>query len=243
MIKHGLHFGEKAVKCHARMKSFLWLKKPNVGASALISGGNKRGQERRNTLTLSPFSSRSKFDLTSYPSNSLGWPDYGNSISSRPISLDISLPNIVTSSPLLRFPLRAQREEGKKGSEFTSTASHLLSAFPKEEATEGRAGKGEQKRDPIFTEGRFSLKTNNSQNTISIFTNTPINASSPLSKSNIIRPYIKKGRHIINLLKTRRCLNQTLGKLTKYALKGRSFLFIGTKKTRGWFNFSRFFFQ
>jgi small subunit ribosomal protein S2 len=44
------------------------------------------------------------------------------------------------------------------------------------------------------------------------------------------RPLIKKGRHVINLLKTRRCLNQALNKLTKYALKGRTFLFIGTKK-------------
>jgi small subunit ribosomal protein S2 len=44
------------------------------------------------------------------------------------------------------------------------------------------------------------------------------------------RPLIKKGRHVINLLKTRRCLNKALNKLTKYALKGRTFLFIGTKK-------------
>lgn len=44
------------------------------------------------------------------------------------------------------------------------------------------------------------------------------------------RPFIKKGRHVINLLKTRRCLNKALNTLTKYALKGRSFLFIGTKK-------------
>lgn len=44
------------------------------------------------------------------------------------------------------------------------------------------------------------------------------------------RPLIKKGRHVINLLKTRRCLNQALKKVTKYALKGRTFLFIGTKK-------------
>jgi small subunit ribosomal protein S2 len=44
------------------------------------------------------------------------------------------------------------------------------------------------------------------------------------------RPLIKKGRHIINLLKTRRCLNKALNTLTKYALKGRPFLFIGTKK-------------
>jgi small subunit ribosomal protein S2 len=43
-------------------------------------------------------------------------------------------------------------------------------------------------------------------------------------------PLIKKGNHIINLLKTRRCLNKALTQLTKYALKGRTFLFIGTKK-------------
>ena len=44
------------------------------------------------------------------------------------------------------------------------------------------------------------------------------------------RPLIKKGRHIINLLKTRRCLNKALTQLSKYALKGRTFMFIGTKK-------------
>ena len=41
---------------------------------------------------------------------------------------------------------------------------------------------------------------------------------------------VKKGRHVINLLKTRRCLNKALNTLTKYALKDRTFLFIGTKK-------------
>lgn len=44
------------------------------------------------------------------------------------------------------------------------------------------------------------------------------------------RPLIKKGRHILNLLKTRRCLNKALTQLSKYALKGRTFMFIGTKK-------------
>lgn len=44
------------------------------------------------------------------------------------------------------------------------------------------------------------------------------------------RPLIKKERHIINLLKTRRCLNKALLQLGKYAVKGRTFLFIGTKK-------------
>ena len=44
------------------------------------------------------------------------------------------------------------------------------------------------------------------------------------------QPFIQKGRHLINLLKTRRCLNKALNTLGKYALKGRTFLFIGTKK-------------
>lgn len=44
------------------------------------------------------------------------------------------------------------------------------------------------------------------------------------------RPMIKKDCHVINLLKTRRCLNKALSQLSKYALKGRTFLFIGTKK-------------
>jgi small subunit ribosomal protein S2 len=44
------------------------------------------------------------------------------------------------------------------------------------------------------------------------------------------RPFLQKGRHIINLFKTRRCLNKALNVVSKYALKGRTFLFIGTKK-------------
>jgi small subunit ribosomal protein S2 len=44
------------------------------------------------------------------------------------------------------------------------------------------------------------------------------------------RTLIKKGRHIINLFLTRRCLNKALNVCSKYALKGRTFLFIGTKK-------------
>jgi ribosomal protein S2/predicted RNA-binding protein with TRAM domain len=44
------------------------------------------------------------------------------------------------------------------------------------------------------------------------------------------KPLIQKGRNIINLLKTRRCLNKALAQLTKYAAKGKTFLFVGTKK-------------
>jgi ribosomal protein S2 len=47
---------------------------------------------------------------------------------------------------------------------------------------------------------------------------------------NLNKPLIKKGRNIINLLKTRRCLNKALTQLAKYAVKGKTFLFVGTKK-------------
>ena len=44
------------------------------------------------------------------------------------------------------------------------------------------------------------------------------------------RPLMKRGRHIINILKTRTCLNKSLLQLAKYAAKGKTFLFVGTKK-------------
>nr|ALO63157.1 ribosomal protein S2 [Chloromonas perforata] len=109
MISHGMHFGEKAVKCNARMKNYIW----SVRSRSTTSGGDKTA------LLLSP----------------------------------------------------PGKEKGIKG---------VASLLP--------------------------------------------------PKGAVKRPLIKKGRHVINLLKTRRCLNQALKKVTKYALKGRTFLFIGTKK-------------
>jgi small subunit ribosomal protein S2 len=47
------------------------------------------------------------------------------------------------------------------------------------------------------------------------------------------RPFLRKGRHILNVLKTRRCLNKALKQLGKYAAKGKTFLFVGTKKSAG----------
>lgn len=44
------------------------------------------------------------------------------------------------------------------------------------------------------------------------------------------RPLMKRGRHIINVLKTRIYLNKALQQLAKYAAKGKTFLFVGTKK-------------
>lgn len=45
------------------------------------------------------------------------------------------------------------------------------------------------------------------------------------------RPLIKKGRHVLNLLRTRLCLSRTLRQLGQFAAKGRPFLFVGTKKS------------
>jgi small subunit ribosomal protein S2 len=44
------------------------------------------------------------------------------------------------------------------------------------------------------------------------------------------KPMVKRGRHILNLFKTERCLNHALKQLAKYAAKGKTFLFVGTKK-------------
>nr|YP_009491844.1 ribosomal protein S2 [Lacunastrum gracillimum]AWI68019.1 ribosomal protein S2 [Lacunastrum gracillimum] len=44
------------------------------------------------------------------------------------------------------------------------------------------------------------------------------------------RPFLKRGRHVINLLKTRLCLKKAFIQLSKYAYLGQTFLFVGTKK-------------
>jgi predicted RNA-binding protein with TRAM domain/ribosomal protein S2 len=44
------------------------------------------------------------------------------------------------------------------------------------------------------------------------------------------KPMIKRGRHILNVLKTQQCFHQALKQLAKYAAKGKTFLFVGTKK-------------
>jgi ribosomal protein S2 len=57
-------------------------------------------------------------------------------------------------------------------------------------------------------------------------TRTDTNSQQP----GLTKALIQKSRSIINLLKTRRCLNKALAQLTKYAAKGKTFLFVGTKK-------------
>lgn len=44
------------------------------------------------------------------------------------------------------------------------------------------------------------------------------------------KPMVKRGRHVLNVLKTQRCFAEALKQLAKYAAKGKTFLFVGTKK-------------
>ena len=75
-----------------------------------------------------------------------------------------------------------------------------------------------QNRRPLRAQSNISPKTSRPSDTLRSTTTREA------------RPLIKKGRNIINLLKTRRCLNKALAQLTKYAAKGKTFLFVGTKK-------------
>jgi len=45
------------------------------------------------------------------------------------------------------------------------------------------------------------------------------------------KPLVQRQRHLINVLKTRHCLMHTLKQIAKYAAKGRTFFFVGTKKS------------
>nr|YP_007507314.1 ribosomal protein S2 [Gonium pectorale]BAM86001.1 ribosomal protein S2 [Gonium pectorale] len=115
MLKSGMHYGEKAIKCNARMKNYVWTR--------------------------------------------------------------------------------------KKGTSLTSTSLNQLNSM-----------KGNQ-----FSKNDEHLNSNKLTTNFNIMTRET-------------RPLIKKGRNVINLLKTRRCLNKALAQLTKYAVKGKTFLFVGTKK-------------
>lgn len=76
--------------------------------------------------------------------------------------------------------------------------------------------------------GQSNLITDNRFASLNIQNGSKAPARTPVTRD--ARPLIKKGRNIINLLKTRRCLNKALAQLTKYAAKGKTFLFVGTKK-------------
>lgn len=149
MINHGMHFGEKAVKCHARMKNYIWLKKHPSQLSLAL-------QDSTSAL----FSTQGK-----------------TALAPRDSALAFAFGESEARTRTLAKPVGA------------SHVPHTVSHAPKAQGVGGLRANGQ-----------------------------------------INRPLIKKGFHILNLFKTRRCLNKALHVLTKYALKGRTFLFIGTKK-------------
>lgn len=124
MVKSGMHYGEKAIKCNARMKNYVWTKNPKTNSNDIIN---------------------SLFNKINYSGHYLQTSVFDN-----------------------------------PSGQLVNTHSALI--------------------------------------------------EKPYQRSVTARPLIKKGRNIINLLKTRRCLNKALAQLTKYAAKGKTFLFVGTKK-------------
>jgi small subunit ribosomal protein S2 len=126
MIQSSMHFGEKAIRCNANMRKFLWYRKKNT------------------------------FSLSFSPKQSNG--------------------------------------NGAETNGYSSKRDHLAISHPKES----------------FQNGKTShLKKSSSQN---------------------LKPMVKRGRHILNVFQTTRCLNKALKQLAKYAAKGKTFLFVGTKK-------------
>jgi small subunit ribosomal protein S2 len=134
MLKSGMHYGEKAIKCNARMKNYVWTR-----------------TSRKTTSN-----------------NTLRW-DY------------VPSPAYSSNGPTLAS------QNGAKTNVRPSQSVGLV--------MDGRS--------PVLLKAADKAR---------------------------YEPLIKKGRNIINLLKTRRCLNKALAQLSKYAAKGKTFLFVGTKK-------------
>ena len=82
------------------------------------------------------------------------------------------------------------------------------------------AGKQNWSQSSIAT-----LQTSFAGQSVNTFANYTMNSSNVVKK-----PMMKRGRHILNVLKTQRCFHQALKQLAKYAAKGKTFLFVGTKK-------------
>nr|ALO21683.1 ribosomal protein S2 [Stephanosphaera pluvialis] len=241
MVNHGMHFGEKAVKCHARMKNYIWFKSSSYGLLAKAAKGNKslltpvssrtlEGVAIRdlknvnNTLASSimpaySFPTSTGLTFTRQPESqilgSLPGTDNARTGGSAPSNLAAYTPPTGGFTPSGSMAGPGHRAEGSTVSAAAQIiefgAGALKSAEQNKESKGGITPKSQRIKKKNQKGGKSS-------------------SSLGISKIQKSLPLIKKGRHIINLLKTRRCLNQALNKLTKYALKGRTFLFIGTKK-------------
>ena len=153
MLKNGMHFGEKAMKCHSNMKKYIWFKKNRF------------------------------LNSESSLSHVLG---KGTALSNR------TFPNLLQKLGGVKIQVKKHKIQAKRSkiSDFASLTS--LTGV-----------NGEVKSEVLHAGKQNNLKK---------------------------KPFIKKGRFLVNLLKTRRCLLESTRQLAKYAAKGRTFLFIGTKK-------------
>jgi small subunit ribosomal protein S2 len=86
-------------------------------------------------------------------------------------------------------------------------------------------GKG---RIPHFT--NFQSSANQDQIHVGHLQNGSLSRFAKTFQGDDQKPMVKRGRHIFNVLKTQHCLNHALKQLAKYAAKGKTFLFVGTKK-------------
>nr|AYQ94908.1 ribosomal protein S2 [Microspora sp. UTEX LB472] len=163
MLKNGMHFGEKAVKCHANMKKYVWIRKKSQ-TDALQQWTNE-----------------------THNNNNLN---------------DSFLP-------------------------LTQTGTNRFSSLQK--SFEGKTNQIWEGNERSFEKDMRSTNTQEFLNSLNSETNfiRKKQRKETLSQN---RPLVKKGRYLLNLLKTRRCLLQSLKQLSKYAAKGRTFLFVGTKK-------------
>ena len=158
MLQNGLHFGEKIVKCQAKMKTFIWTPN-NLSKSSAI----------KKSLGLNLLNENSK----------------NKSVSS-------------SGTLLKKFNKSLLLHEGTMNFSYNEKLLH---------STMRKDG--------------FLLNQPNA------FFNNPSVNQKPLKSTNF---RTSQKSHLINLFKTRRCSNIALTQLGKYAIKGRTFLFVGTKK-------------
>nr|YP_009450198.1 ribosomal protein S2 [Pectinodesmus pectinatus]AOS53073.1 ribosomal protein S2 [Pectinodesmus pectinatus] len=65
---------------------------------------------------------------------------------------------------------------------------------------------------------------------LGLYSNSSFSKNTFLSLKENKKPMVKRGRHILNVFKTQRCFAEALKQLAKFAAKGKTFLFVGTKK-------------
>nr|ALO20855.1 ribosomal protein S2 [Chlamydomonas nivalis] len=204
MLINGMHYGEKVVKCQAKMRSFAWnRKKISVISNSATEGTFALNSNNYNAVKDSETSGASVAFAFAKKSYSFGY---------EPISF-----------------ANSQASNVLKGQSPFSYTKNLLSsaAFP--------SAKGMQPKAKPRSQGSGKRGGERGKKQVAKLTNQRVDREQPLEASKNLSlnknvALIKKGRHLINLLKTRRCLNIGLNQLTKYAAKGRTFLFVGTKK-------------